>query len=212
MMKRRRLDVEDWNGNGNVERMILAGPSRLTYTSDTMVMQDEDGKAEAEMCEACRRRFGVDRVDGEKITHGSTIITIPPSHPSTAQSRRKPPRRPGTIPHPPLLAYTIPFILPFVTPAYAAPPPSRPNPTPPPTPTLKVPKRRDIQYLTSAIYPTDLPTTIARVDETELPYILTRSSDGSWQKAEEGWQLYGREAGVSVTSSEFMIVLISTGT
>jgi hypothetical protein len=52
-------------------------------------------------------------------------------------------------------------------------------------------------YLTSFSTPTHLPTTTITLDQTVLPYILTKGSDGNWERVNNAWRLYGREAGVS---------------
>ncbi|WRT65503.1 uncharacterized protein IL334_002446 [Kwoniella shivajii] len=52
---------------------------------------------------------------------------------------------------------------------------------------------RKIQYLTSVSTPSTLPTNVAYVDETVLPYLLTIHEDGYWRRAEGGWSLYGRQ-------------------
>lgn len=52
-------------------------------------------------------------------------------------------------------------------------------------------------YPTSVTVPTDLPTETRTVDETSLPFYLTQREDGKWEKVDNAWRLYGREAGVS---------------
>jgi hypothetical protein len=105
----------------------------------------------------------------------------------------------------PILSSLLPaFLLPFLPIASAAPPLLRqagPTPTPPPVVTQRAPPVKRIQYLTSVVTPTSLPTEVSAVDETSLPYVLTQLDDGTWEKVEEGWSLYGRKAGVSYAVS-----------
>jgi hypothetical protein len=71
------------------------------------------------------------------------------------------------------------------------------RPTRPAVPTRQ--PKRDVQFVTSAAPPTTLPTDVTFVDETVLPFIVTRGSDGYWTRANEGWRLYGRQSGVSLS-------------
>jgi hypothetical protein len=190
IMKRGRMEME----GRSVEQMI-AGPSRRVYSP--VLMGEEVYDDEECHCEDCAKEIGVEGVDtASSCSSGRTTIisTIPPLPPSTSHTRRKPPNRPGTLSTPLhiLILTLIPPFLPFV---HAAPPLSRPTSSTPPTSTTQ-PHHRNIKYITTVLTPTDIPTSTAHVDETELPYILTQSSDGSWQKAEGGWSMYGRQAKV----------------
>lgn len=103
------------------------------------------------------------------------------------------------------------FFLPLLPVALAAPPVytrppssalSRPTLLPRPTPKrnhlVPPPDRREVQYITSAAPPTSLPTELVSVDETLLPYIVSRGPDGLYTKVNDGWKLYGRQSGVSL--------------
>ncbi|OCF34647.1 hypothetical protein I316_03689 [Kwoniella heveanensis BCC8398] len=103
-----------------------------------------------------------------------------------------------------LLSYLPPFLLPFIRTADAAPAPApAPPPTRPdrsiPSPTISHPsyhpshiEYKRVQYLTSVSTPSILPTEAKYVDETVLPYLLTRHDDGTWRRADGGWSLYGK--------------------
>ncbi|WWC87667.1 uncharacterized protein L201_002558 [Kwoniella dendrophila CBS 6074] len=54
-------------------------------------------------------------------------------------------------------------------------------------------EHRKIQYLTSVSIPSILPTDNVYVDETVLPYLLSRHDDGYWRRVEGGWSIYGRQ-------------------
>nr|XP_019012280.1 uncharacterized protein I206_03126 [Kwoniella pini CBS 10737]OCF51061.1 hypothetical protein I206_03126 [Kwoniella pini CBS 10737] len=116
------------------------------------------------------------------------------------------------------------FLIPFLPSTSAAPPPTRsrrfprsplPKPTPiesyspivprdnveaDPTSTFTIKDHRNVKYLTSVVTPSVLPTNNVYVDETVLPYLLSRHEDGSWTRAEGGWSLYGRQVATPTTS------------
>ena len=101
----------------------------------------------------------------------------------------------------------LPLALPFLASAHAS-PLETPTPArryPPPRITL-APRHGEeenpdspLVYLTSVSAPTHLPTTTVTLDETVLPYVLTKGDDGKWRRVNNAWSLYGREAGVSRT-------------
>jgi hypothetical protein len=95
----------------------------------------------------------------------------------------------------------LPFLAPVCAKAADTPTPTRRYP--PPRITL-APRRGEeenadspLVYLTSFTTPTHLPTTTVTLDQTVLPYYLTKGDDGNWQRVNNAWSLYGREAGVS---------------
>ncbi|WVQ79066.1 hypothetical protein IAT38_001160 [Cryptococcus sp. DSM 104549] len=134
------------------------------------------------------------------------------SDPSRTRRRRRPPPTPPTSS--PLLALLPPFLLPFVGTASAAPAPAPPRaraalPTPPPIAPREAARDaaplidKRVKYPTTVITPSILPTSVAYVDETKLPYLLTQHEDGVWRKAEGGWYLYGRKVATPTSGPIF---------
>ncbi|WWC60086.1 uncharacterized protein I303_102650 [Kwoniella dejecticola CBS 10117] len=77
------------------------------------------------------------------------------------------------------------------------------NADPTATTTTTIEEHRKIKYLTSVSTPSVLPTANSYVDETVLPYLLSRHEDGSWTRAEGGWSLYGRQVATPTTGPIF---------
>ncbi|WWC99097.1 hypothetical protein V866_005992 [Kwoniella sp. B9012] len=167
---------------------VEAGPSRLSSSSQEMCK-----------CEIC----------------------IPPdsSRPRTASRSRQASAR-TTSTKTTISSFLPLFLLPFLPNSLAAPPPSRrlrrsPSPTSStstfmPTPTSSEAdisssfnEHRNIQYLTSVSTPSVLPTYNEYVDETVLPYLLTRHEEGHWTRAEGGWSLYGRQVATATAAPIF---------
>ncbi|WVQ94475.1 hypothetical protein IAU59_001554 [Kwoniella sp. CBS 9459] len=166
-----------------------AGPSRLPFGAN----RDEPRQQQMCGCELCL---------------ASRTVS------SKANTRRKRrPRRETSKSHSSgsiggMLSYIPPFLLPFIRTTHAAP---APTPTPTAAPLSTRPDRsiplptishssfdpshreyKRVQYLTSVSTPSVLPTEVKYVDETKLPYLLTRHDDGTWRRVEGGWSLYGK--------------------
>ncbi|WVR04009.1 hypothetical protein IAU60_001008 [Kwoniella sp. DSM 27419] len=172
----------DWRREGIGPRhcrplTMEAGPSRLPYGAVERV--PVDGAGTICRCEACE-------VLGEKPRDQSRRLRRP------SRSTRFATHATSLLPA---------FLLPFIGTAVAA-----PAPVPPPTRARRFAKatitsapdpahlsiEKRVKYLTSVSTPTALPS-VAYVDETVLPYLLTQHDDGHWRRAEGGWSLYGRE-------------------
>ncbi|WVW79928.1 hypothetical protein I302_101899 [Kwoniella bestiolae CBS 10118] len=156
--------------------------------------EDDDGSMDPGMCE-CE-------------------ICVQPSPDQRTRSRR------FTTP---ISSFLPLFLLPFLPTTSAAPPPTRirsrrllpRSPSPTTTSNListsssadpstsSFDQQRHIQYLTSVSTPSVLPTQNTYVDETVLPYLLTRHEEGHWIRAEGGWSLYGRQVATATPGPIF---------
>ncbi|OWZ63046.1 hypothetical protein AYX14_04329 [Cryptococcus neoformans] len=170
---------ESWRREGIWERQCHAGPSRLRDEPEHAHYGGGDTASGSSNEDGSRRRLHGPTRTRRQIRQNQTL------HLSTIL--------------PPL------FLLPFLGATSAAPAVIPAQPTRPQLPSIPTvvstvtttlqPTRtfdKRIKYLTSVITPSVLPTEIHFVDETILPYLLTKHADGSWGKAEAGWFLYGR--------------------
>lgn len=65
-----------------------------------------------------------------------------------------------------------------------------------PTPTTPPARREDaLHYVDPYVEPSTLPAMRHLVEETYLPYVLTQGDDGQWSKVDNGWSIFGRQAG-----------------
>ena len=169
-----------------------AGPSTWYRHANEV---DASGSSISEHVRRRRRR----RQTSIEPTRRSTLTNLSSSQPTTTS----PPKSHWST----LTPLSSLLFLPFLAPALASPSPTRPypptRPTTPPDIPLE-PRRVDGVHPTSVVVPTDLPTGTITVDETVLPYYLTRASDGSWEKVDTPWKLYGRQARVSDLDSRFV--------
>ncbi|WVF66866.1 hypothetical protein IAT40_001609 [Kwoniella sp. CBS 6097] len=170
-----------------------AGPSRLPFGVD----RDRPSESRPQLCgcELCIASRTAPVIDTRRRTRRRDQQSRPKS------------RSNGSTAIGGIFSYIPPFLLPFIRTSYAAPAPT-PTPAPPPTrpdrsiplPTISHPpydprheEYKRVQYLTSVSTPSILPTEIKYVDETVLPYLLTRHDDGTWRRADGGWSLYGKQ-------------------
>lgn len=168
------------------ENNAEAGPSTWMNRSldRSAVVEEEEGRELQHSLRRDRRRI--------RSINNHTNNPTPPT-PSSSHSRCRPPRKPGAL-------VSSLLFLPFLVPSLSAPTRTlsvSPTSTIDPTSEYRGNGDSPLVYLTTVTTPTTLPSETVTVPATVLPYYLTQKTDGSWEKVDSAWSLYGRQAGVS---------------
>lgn len=215
------IGIEDWEegqaGPSDYARRAwmkgMRGREGMEFGSDRASDDEVEGGVSGLSSDASLRRFGaqswISGSDGEdEWGADEDVRERVDNHRPSPRTHRKGRNN--------LIRSLLPLALPLLPTAFAAPPlhtrpshshspsayptaktpPSRPIPHATPLPRNR---RNIVQYQTSAAPPAVLPTQLATVDETLLPYIMSRGPDGYWTRVDEGWRLYGRQSGVGPT-------------